>query len=310
MTHGEFCRMAGEYGFGKVFFLPPAAVPLQSNPHRLVTDPAAEFPFAASIAVMVFPYAPFTPHERIPAYYLASNAAYFGMKALIKRLNEAGVRAEKAEIPLKIALDRAGIGVPLRNSLRAIRPYGSRFVLMSIAVEGLPPLEYPDEALLSPCKSCTACERACPSGAIDEEGFHLDRCMRPRMETADHEDSIRDRQRTYIGCEICQYACPMNAGLPKAEPSPEARAAFDEERLAMGDAKAARALVGRNMSSNGRLTAEALAFAARDGLIAPERLDELIAAAGASPFPAVRSAAEYAARKLRENAGQAEKDGN
>ena len=298
MTHDEFCRAAGEYGFRKVFFLPPDAVPLADNPHHLVTDPKAEFPYAASIAVMVFPYAPFTAEERIPAYYLASNAAYFGMKALLRRLNGQGIRADKAEIPLKAALDRAGIGTPLRNSLRAIRPFGSRFVLMSIAVEGIPPLEYPDEALPSPCGNCRACENACPAGAIGRDGLDLARCMRPRMETADHPDDIRDRQRTYIGCEICQYACPMNAKLEKAELPAEAVEAFDLTKLLRGDAAKARALVGKNMTGNGKLTAEALAFAARDGLLTDESLDEAIALAEASPFAAVRSAARYARNKL------------
>ena len=105
MTHEEFAAIAKVYGFERVFFLPPERFDLGANRWRLVADAREAFPFADCIACLVYPYAPFTVDERIPAYYLASNKAYFGMKAFIAVLREAGVRAEKAEIPLKPAPD-------------------------------------------------------------------------------------------------------------------------------------------------------------------------------------------------------------
>ena len=297
MTHEEFETIAKEYGFERVFFLPPERVDLGGNRYRLIDDPLAAFPYAASIACLVYPYAPFTAEERIPAYYLASNAAYFGMKAFLTKLNGLGVRAEKAEIPLKQALDRAGIGAPLKNSLRSIAPYGSRTVLLSIAVEGLAPQIY-DKREASPCAVCHACEAACPAHAIGESGLELSKCMRPRMETACHGDDIRDRQKTYIGCELCQYACPMNAKLGRSAPTEAQRTAFDLLALIRGEAKSARLLVGKNMTSNGRLTAEAIAFAARDELLPKAELEAELAAAEGSQFPAVRDAVRYAREKL------------
>ena len=297
MTHEEFTAIAKEYGFARVYFLAPESFDLGENPHRLAADARAAFPFAASIACLVYPYAPFTADERIPAYYLASNKAYFGMKALTARLGELGVRAEKAEIPLKPALEQAHIGAQLKTTLRAIPGLGTRFVLMCIALGGIPPLEY-DESFAPPCENCRACEAACPSGAIGAGGHELSKCMRIRMETACHEDFVRDRQRTFIGCEICQYACPLNAALERSEPDPAAREAFDVRRLIEGDAAAARKLTGKNMTSNGKLTAEAIAFAARDGLIPEDELAALLDKAGSSPFPAVRDAVRWAREKL------------
>lgn len=298
MTHEEFTALAKEYGFERVYFLAPESFDLGENPHRLAADARACFPFASCIACLVFPYAPFTGSERIPAYYLASNKAYFGMKAFIAALREAGIRAEKAEIPVKLALARAGIGAQLKTSLRAIPGLGTRFVLMCAAVEGIPPLEY-DESFVPPCNSCGACEAACPSGAPSKNGFELSKCMRLRMETACHADDVRDRQVTFIGCELCQYACPMNAGLEAAEPDEAARAAFDLVSLIEGNTAAARKLTGKNMTSNGRLTAEAIAFAARDGLIGAEELLPLLEKAESSPFEAVRDAVRYAREKLQ-----------
>lgn len=300
MTHEEFTALAKEYGFERVYFLAPKSFDLGENPHRLAADARACFPFADSIACLVFPYAPFTGSERIPAYYLASNKAYFGMKALVSRLSALGVRAERAEIPMKPALEHARIGAWLKTSLRAIPGFGTRFVLMCIALSGIAPLEY-DESFTPPCANCRACELACPCGALSKNGHELAKCMRTRMETADHGDDIREKQRTYIGCEICQYACPLNAGLSQAEPDESARAAFDTAALIRGETAEARKLVGKNMTSNGKLTAEAIAFAARDGLIPKDELAELLDEADTSPFPAVRNAARWAREKLDEN---------
>lgn len=288
MTHDEFCALALEYGFERVYFLAPERFELGDNPHHLVADVKAEFPFASSVAALVFPYAPFPDGERIPPYYIASNEAYHGMKALLKKLNELGIRAEKAEIPIRPALLRANIGAVLRTGFLSIAPFGTRIVLMSIAVDGLEPFEYKfDEATL--CASCRKCIVACPAGAISESGVDFSLCHRAFMETAAHPDHIRDCQSTYIGCEVCQRCCSMNAKLALSEPPADVRDAFDTERLIRGDASKARALVGKNMTSNGKLTAEAIAFAARDG-----RFFELILEQENSQFEAVRDAVRYA----------------
>lgn len=69
-----------------------------------------------------------------------------------------------------------------------------------------------------------------------------------------------------MGCEVCQAVCPQNAQLAKRIPGEAEQAAFALPRLIAGDAAAARSLVGRNLTGNGKLTAEAICFAARAGL--------------------------------------------
>ena len=292
MTHEEFCALAKEYGFERVYFLAPERYELGENPHHLVADVKAEFPFASCVAELVFPYLPFPDGERIPPYYLASNKAYHGMKALLRKLSELGIRAEKAEIPIRPALLNANIGAALRTGFLSIAPFGTRIVLLSIALEGIEPLEY-GFSEKTYCAACRKCIEACPAGAISESGVDFSLCHRAFMETAAHPDHIRDCQSTYIGCEVCQRCCTMNAKLALSEPSSEVREAFDIERLIRGDASAARALVGKNMTSNGKLTAEAIAFAARDG-----EFKKLILEQENSQFVAVRDAVRYAKERF------------
>ena len=110
------------------------------------------------------------------------------------------------------------------------------------------------------CSRCRACEIACPAHAIGEGGYDVNKCMRFYMDGADYPDWVCDIQTKHLGCEVCQDVCPRNAGVGFAEPSDEIRAAFDLDRLASGDAKAARLLVGKNITGHGKLTKEAERF--------------------------------------------------
>ena len=57
MTHREFTLLAEGYGFMKTYFTKPMSLKCDDNDSfRLVWDAKAEFPFAKSIAVLVFPY--------------------------------------------------------------------------------------------------------------------------------------------------------------------------------------------------------------------------------------------------------------
>lgn len=292
MTHKCFIELASGYGFTEVYFATPRQFDLGGNRFHLVSDAFESFPFATCIAVLVYPYQPFTVNERIPAYYLASNRAYHAVKELIEKLDAHGIHAEKVDIPVKLQLQSEGIGIKCKNSLIAIPLYGTRMILLALAVSGLTPLSYggANEVRNSEyCKSCHRCIDACPFGAIDENGLTADKCMRMHMNPAMHPDRIRMCQTTYVGCEICQYACPMNANLSPTVPDEEAVNAFELKKLIRGDAADARGLIGRNLTSNGKLTAEAIAFAARDGLYAEEILQ-----ATDSPFEAVRDAVRFA----------------
>lgn len=317
-----FRAVAADYGFLQVYFTTPRKFDLGGNRFHLVDDAPAVYPWANSLAVLVYPYAPFTAEERVPAYYIASNIAYHNAKKFAAALAEIGIRAEKTDIPVKMQLTAEGIGIKCRSSLIALPGYGTRIVLLSFAVRGIHPepldalpADYQKAGSALNCGSCGLCKSACPTAAISDNGLVTERCMRLHMENASHSDSIRAAQKTFIGCEICQYACPHNAALlpadPEKYPMPDGSVVdlhkiFDLKRLISGDAAQARSFVGRNFTGNGKLTAEAIAFAANEAaLYAALRTD--ISAAADSPFEAVRDAVRYAV-ETAENRRQCRSD--
>jgi len=71
-----------------------------------------------------------------------------------------------------------------------------------------------------------------------------------------------ERMPALLGCELCQYACPLNS---KIETEMEFPTAFALEQLLAGNTKAAYDLIGKNMRSGRRLEQHALIMAANLG---------------------------------------------
>lgn len=282
-------------GFAECYALAPDHIPhwdpgIAEGAMGLFGDPAAAYPRAKSVLLMVYPYRPFEPSERIPAYYPASNAAYFAAKQVVQEIQELGFYAEKAEIPLRAFALAQGIGDMGKNGLLRIEPYGSCIVLEAVTTDAAGPEEV--QTAHTPCPDdCTACRDACPSGAIGQ-CRDTGKCMRLYMENALHPEWVRELQRHHIGCEECLRACPFNIKDGYDEPSDELRRAFDMGALIEGNTSAARKLTGKNMTGGGKLTAEAIAMAARQGLYREE-----IQKAAESPFEGVKKAAEWALNK-------------
>lgn len=247
---------------------------------------------ATCVLLLVFSYVPFESGELIPAYYLASNSAYGALKAFVSELTEAGAFA-KADfnVPARALALGSGLGRAGLNGLLYMGESGSRITFFTVFTDACMPQPEPICTPPLDCSNCGACVSACPSGAIDPvHGLDTSRCLRAHMSSALHPDWVLKSIPGYLGCELCQAACPANAKLRHATPSREAKEAFNMRELILGNTSAARTLVGRNITGSGKLTAEAIAFAKRlrDG-----RYDEHVKAALNSPFEAVRSAANW-----------------
>ena len=265
MDNSELKRLARSLGFKEVFLLPPPELPAHDDEPHIVWN-TADIPWVKAAALLVWAYKPYPKEERIPSYYINSNLSYHASVALAKQLEAEGLPVLRREVPIKQLAVKYGVGIPLKSSLIAVPPYGTRIAFQSLLLgEPFAPEEY-SLSEKSFCDTCRACEKACPAHAITAAGYDVTRCMRHYMDGADYPEWVYGIQKTHLGCEICQLVCPMNASLGFDEPTAEIKKAFALDALAEGNTKPARLLVGKNMTGHGKLEKEAKHFLERDGI--------------------------------------------
>lgn len=298
-------ELAKEYGFAEVFVFSPEPFThyerrltdgaLHPAGTKLLADARVGEPWANAILALILPYRPYPDSVPVSGNYPASNRAYHAANRFIRALEGSGVRAKRAYLPVRELLVRNGAGVPLKNGLTAIPPYGTRYCVQTLLAD-LPNVAYtpaltPPEP---PCAHCHACEKACPSGAISGGGYDYTACARAYMGGETMEPWVMDAMTCILGCELCQAVCPCNRGV---EPLCEATDAFALEKLLAGDCAAALEIVGVNLKKNGRLQQHACVIAAKQGR---RDLLPLIEKLLDDPREAVRAAARYAIDCLQE----------
>ncbi len=134
-------------------------------------------------------------------------------------------------VPERRAAARSGVTTFGRNNFAYVKGVGSWVLLANIVVDQ--ELEYDRPSLEVKCpKDCRACLDACPTGAIYEPlKLNPRRCIgfnawwtqdgRPLV-TSNIPHEIREKMGTKVhGCDLCQEACPRNAGKLKAKLPPD-----------------------------------------------------------------------------------------
>ena len=137
------------------------------------------------------------------------------LEAMAKRLqddgHEARVVVDDNALMDREAARRAGLGWYGKNTCLLIPKKGSRFVLGSVITTAALAPSTPIERT---CGTCSLCQQACPTGALDTAG-QLDarRCLAWLLQAEGifpraHRAALGNR---FYGCDDCQDVCPINS---------------------------------------------------------------------------------------------------
>jgi epoxyqueuosine reductase len=218
--------------------------------HLLPCRAAAWLPARAqSVLMAVFPY-------RLPeTLYAGRNVARFAVvpdyhRVILARLEQACdlLRTtypaeafvpfvDNSPIPEKHTAVHCALGVLGRHTL-FVHPRWGSWVFLGCIVSTIDKshwTRYNEAVHVPPPAACTACDhacaRACPVGAIGENGVDRTRCLSFRSQRKDADRAALAAQSGVLwGCDLCQEACPLNAHTA-VQPLPEfvqgAQARFD-----------------------------------------------------------------------------------
>lgn len=116
---------------------------------------------------------------------------------------------------------RSGLGWMGKNTMIIHKQRGSYFFLAEIILDV--EFEY-DHPVKDHCGTCTKCIDACPTNAINEEGYFMDGSKCISYFTIELKDEIPSEMKGrfenwMFGCDICQQVCPWNRfSIPNQEP--------------------------------------------------------------------------------------------
>ena len=137
------------------------------------------------------------------------------LEEIAKRLrddgHEARVVADDNALMDREAARRAGLGWYGKNTCLLIPRKGSRFVLGSVITTAV---LAPSKPIDRTCGTCSLCQQACPTGALDTAG-QLDarRCLAWLLQAEgifprEYRAALGNR---FYGCDDCQDVCPINS---------------------------------------------------------------------------------------------------
>lgn len=196
-------------------------------------------PGAQSIAVVLFPYLVRDSLPRNLSLYACGADYHHILADALRPVCQALARdfpshrfvplADASPIPEVQAAWISGAGILGKNGLIFDRTYGS-FVFIGTILTDAPAEDTSTDRAI--CPDCGACRRACPLGALKENGsVDLSRCLSELTQskqplTPEQERALRQHPLIW-GCDLCSEVCPLNRAVPET-PNP----AFRNARIA------------------------------------------------------------------------------
>lgn len=190
------------------------------------TDPTLLVPGAKSVIVLLYNY--YTEQEQSDSTAPKISKYAYGRdyhKVIKKKLKSLfhSIQEEYGDVSGRYFVDsapvlerdwaaRAGVGWVGKNTLIIHPRHGSYFFLATLIIDM--ELDY-DSPIKDYCGTCTACIDACPTDAIDSEGYLMDGSKCISYLTIELKDEIPETfkgkmENWMYGCDICQEVCPWN----------------------------------------------------------------------------------------------------
>jgi epoxyqueuosine reductase len=188
---------------------PPEALPgAQSIIVVAIPQPQVRVTFTRAGEELPFIIPPTYPEREMDAH----------VHALLREILEpAGYRLAKANIPKKLLAVRSGLAAYGKNNITYVPGMGS-FQGLVVAYTDLPTARdsWREPQMMERCRSCEACQRHCPAGAITAERFllHAERCITFHNEKPASVPFPAWFDPAWhnclVGCLECQWICPEN----------------------------------------------------------------------------------------------------
>lgn len=203
-------------------------VPLRINPSYVLEN-------AATVISMAFSYAPPARRdERLPG--IACYALGKDYHDVIRKRLEAAIEplrkeyggewricVDSAPLPERYWAKECGIGIQGRNGSIIVENCGCYNFLAEVLTTHQMAPDAPQRGF---CEDCGACRKACPTGALQEDGtVDARKCL--SYLTIEHRGewtgeglaavSTPAGRHTLFGCDICVRVCPRNAGVRPTE---------------------------------------------------------------------------------------------
>jgi epoxyqueuosine reductase len=182
-------------------------------------------------------------------------------------------RLVKAVLPLKLLAVRSGLAMYGRNNVTYIQKLGSFYRLMAFYSDYDSPVDnWREKKALPLCSKCTACMKACPTGAIQKDRFLIraERCL-SYLNEKDSEHAFpkwvdASAHNSIVGCMRCQRACPYDKEFT----------GWCEDRVRFSEDETAYLLRGKYSGAKAAKIEKKLKTVGLDLSIFPRNLEALI----------------------------------
>ena len=154
----------------------------------------------------------------LPPTYTAYDEKRLHVERLVaEAVGKNGYKIATPFLPLKLLATRSGLAEYGQNNITYVQGMGS-FMRLTAVYSDMPCESdvWQEPKMMSRCKNCDLCRRACPTGAISSDRFllHAEKCLTYHNEkeaSIPFPDWLKPEwHNCIVGCIRCQAVCPEN----------------------------------------------------------------------------------------------------